>query len=705
MENSQIEALLSSSENPKLEFKSKWYCSTDKLDDKGWGEFLKDLITLANGNSGFTGQPGYLLIGASDEDPKADNSREIFNIARNGMLSDLQKLRETTLRKLRETCSPPPAKIDIDFIEVRGKTLLIIEIPSPVDVIKLDRDLNTRGMRFKKGTVLIRVGQDISVADPTEISDLRKSYQQANPKTWIQGKQVIHNLPQPDYVNFVGRQKELTKLRALLNPKDRIWTIVIDGIGGIGKSALALEIAYRYLSEYDLLLEEERFQAIIWISAKDSTLTADGIKNRFQATNTLNDIFRQISVILGEKEISQYDFNEQSLLINHALGQRRTLLIIDNLETIDDERVNSFIRELPSPTKCIVTTRHRIDVADPIRLSAMPRKDALSLIKQECNKKDIQLGDAQIELLYKRTAGVPLAVVWSIAQISYRGFGVDRVLRCLGDAKGDIARFCFENAIEQIRDDPAYIILITLALSPNSMSRNEIGNITDLSELDRDEGLVALEHLSLINKITALHIVKYSLPVTSIRFDLLPLVREYILSRIKEVPFGSLKEIVVRFSDNYAPSGADALSFIDRHFGSELTDPLKLEITERVISQMWQWDSEYDEMGVGYCFTALKKLATDFAIDSIRDIAVYSNVAYQASWMYSSAVSVLGEAGRLQDLMDLAVFCDIVDNSLLEALGKIGADKSIQEIDRRLAVKGVKKTEILHKIKEELLCS
>ncbi len=484
----------------------------------------------------------------------------------------------------------------------------------------------------------------------------------------------------------------------------RIWTIVIDGIGGIGKSALALEIAHRYLNEYDFLLEEEKFKAIIWISAKESILTADGIKNRFQSTKTLNDIFQQISVVLGEKEITrQYDLNEQGLLINHALGQRRTLLIIDNLETIDDDRVNSFIRELPSPTKCIVTTRHRIDVADPIRLSAMPRQDALSLINQECSKKDIQLENAQIELLYKRTAGVPLAVVWSIAQISYRGFGVHKVLKRLGDAKGDIARFCFENAIERIRDNPAYKILISLALSSNPMSRSEIGSIADLSELDRDEGLVALEHLSLINKINYRYLSSAS--TTHIKFGLLPLVREYILSRIREVSFEELKRIVMRFSENYVPSGADAVSLIDKHFSVELITPLKLEITERVVEQMWQWDAEYDEMGVSYCFTALEKLATDSALQNIKDIALYSNVSYQASWMYSAAVSAFGQVNRLQDLIDLAIFYNIVDKSLLETLKKIGVNKTIQEIDKRLTVKGDKKSEVLQKIKEGLLCS
>jgi hypothetical protein len=688
MEISQLKILLADSENPKLEFKSQWYCNTDQLDDKGWGEFLKDLITLANGNSGFAGQSGYLIIGASDEDPRIGQQREISNVARNGMLSNLQKLRETTLRKLRETCSPSPADINLNFIEVEGKHLLIIEVPPPVDAVKLDRDLNTRGMRFKKGTVLIRVGQDVGVADPAEINNLRKGYQD----TWTQTQRVVHNLPQPDYVNFIGRQDELEKLRNLLNPRDRIWTIVIDGIGGIGKSALALEVAHRYLNEYNFIPEEERFQSIIWISAKDSVLTADGIKKRFQVTHTLNDIYRQISVVLGEQEISHHNFNEQGFLINRALRIRRTILIIDNLETVDDDRVDAFIRELPNPTKCIVTTRHRIDVADPIRLSAMPRKDALSLIHQECDKKNVQLDDSQIELLYKRTAGVPLAVVWSIAQISYHGFGVDQVLKRLGDAKGDIARFCFENAVQHIQDKPAYKILASLALCPRSMSRKEVGTVADLSELDQDEGLVILERLSLINK-------------KGSQFSLLPLVQEYILSKIKDFPFIDLRQLVIRFSENYAPSGADSLYAIEQYFGSELITPLKIEVAEKIVNQMWEWDSQYDEIGVSYCISALEKLAIDTAIDAIRDVAMYSNVSSQAAWMYSAAASILIHTGRLNDLINLSLSYQNFDSLTVESLKRFEADKVVQEIDRVLEVQKENKSGILQQLKDRLLSS
>jgi hypothetical protein len=52
-----------------------------------------------------------------------------------------------------------------------------------------------------------------------------------------------HNLPPRDYEHFIGRQSKLAELRRLLQPypKSGTYVITIDGIGGIGKSSLALK--------------------------------------------------------------------------------------------------------------------------------------------------------------------------------------------------------------------------------------------------------------------------------------------------------------------------------------------------------------------------------------------------------------------------------------------------------------------------------
>jgi len=331
---------------------------------------------------------------------------------------------------------------------------------------------------------------------------------------------LYHNLPQPDYHIFIGREKELAQIHHVLRPypHSQEHLVTIDGVGGIGKSALALEVAHHYLHDHGHLPKDERFDALIWASAKAAVLTADGIASRPQITRTLDDIYTTISIVLEREDITRDRPEERDGLVTKALTRQRTLLIVDNLETVDDERVNAFLRELPAPTKAIVTTRHRIDVAYPVRLTGMSWEEAQALIARECEVKGVTLPKDDMRRLYDRTGGVPLAMVWSIAQVGY-GYSADEVLRRLGDPQGDIARFCFERTVERIRGKSAYKMLLALAIFATDASREALGNVAGLGEdtLSRDEELVELEKLSLANKRDG-------------RFSLLPLTKAYALS-------------------------------------------------------------------------------------------------------------------------------------------------------------------------------
>lgn len=335
---------------------------------------------------------------------------------------------------------------------------------------------------------------------------------------------VYHNLPQPEYGRFIGRERELAKVAHLLRPypHSRYPLIAINGIGGIGKSVLALEIAHRYRRHYERIPTRERFEAIIWTSAKKTVLTTEGIVLRSHVLRTLDEIYNAIAVTLQREEIIRTSSEVKAEKIRHALTQQRTLLIVDNLETIDDEAVLDFLRELPAPTKAIITTRHWVDVAYPVRLVGMPWKNAKIMIAQECQKKGVTLHRDDAYHLYDRTAGVPLAIVWSIAQMG-SGHEVKLVLTRLGEPNTDIARFCFEGSMKRIHGKPAHKLLMALSLFVTDASREALGQIANLPELDRDDGLVALEKLSLIHK-------------SSGRFALLPLTKNYAIAQLKEQP-------------------------------------------------------------------------------------------------------------------------------------------------------------------------
>jgi len=380
-------------------------------------------------------------------------------------------------------------------------------------------------------------------------------------------KEPRHNLPQPDYAQFVGRDCELKELRRLLKPYPHSIhsVIIIAGIGGVGKSALALEMAHRYWREYHQLPEDERFDVIIWFSAKETVLTANGLRPRPGALRTLNDLYTTISVTLDRQDITRARSEvQQDAMVRRILQQQRALLILDNLETVDDERLMAFLREPPAPTKVIVTTRHWVEVAYPVRLMGMPRDDGLNLIAQECKKRSISLSGDETEHLYRLTGGVPLVIVWNLAQIGF-GYSIKSVLQRLGQPGSDIARYCFEGSAALIRDTNAHRLLMVLALFATDASREAIGYVAGLEddELGRDEALVQLERLSLVNKLGN-------------RFAMLPLTRTFAQGHLNNHPnlkseatvrwveyYLSLAERLSARGQQYAEFGVEAKNFYE----------------------------------------------------------------------------------------------------------------------------------------------
>lgn len=339
---------------------------------------------------------------------------------------------------------------------------------------------------------------------------------------------IRHNLPQPDYGKLIGREQEVEQVMRLLRPypHSQHALIAIEGAGGIGKTALGLEVAHRYLRRYSVLPEEECFEAIIWVSAKQATLTAESIFARRQTLSTVKDIYTTISVVLDRTDITAARSEDQLELVRKALTQQRTLLIVDNLETIDDKVMIEFLHEIPAPTKCIVTTRHKTDIAYPIQLRGMLWEDACTFIKQECQKKTVRLSHDQCRKLYDCTGGVPLVIVWTIARLGF-GYTFDTILRQLGDPQSDITRFCFESAMELIRNKDSHKLLMALTFfGVKGANRDVLGKVVKLDGdilTSRDIALVELEKLSLVNRFDH-------------RFTILPLTRQLASKELLENP-------------------------------------------------------------------------------------------------------------------------------------------------------------------------
>ena len=85
---------------------------------------------------------------------------------------------------------------------------------------------------------------------------------------------VTHNLPRRQHKKLIGRENELRDIQTFLSPHHRVGVVCISGSGGVGKSALALEIAHGWHESSASLQPDERFEAIIWVTAKNVELFA-----------------------------------------------------------------------------------------------------------------------------------------------------------------------------------------------------------------------------------------------------------------------------------------------------------------------------------------------------------------------------------------------------------------------------------------------
>ena len=225
-------------------------------------------------------------------------------------------------------------------------------------------------------------------------------------------------LPHQSY--FFGREQELARIADALDPESAGWGVLIDGAGGIGKTALAIRAGH--------LAPNKAFPTKIFLSAKTRELTPHGEQPLadFQLPNYVA-LLAELARELGEDEIAKGNPNERAKEVRRALESRQALIIIDNLETLDEqerERLFQFLRRLPRSCKAIVTSRRRTDVAaEIIRLDRLTPEAAHALIAKvaERNKLLARATEAERQLLYEVAGGNPLLIEWLAGQLGREG--------------------------------------------------------------------------------------------------------------------------------------------------------------------------------------------------------------------------------------------------------------------------------------------
>jgi tetratricopeptide (TPR) repeat protein len=329
----------------------------------------------------------------------------------------------------------------------------------------------------------------------------------------VEKSNVLASLPRRPY--FVGREEEIRTILQSLQPNSRTFIIGIEGIGGVGKSTLATEVSYR-------CIENDLFESVIWISAKESILTLHGIEPVIPEAKSLSDILITIGTTLGNPTIGNLSMQDQIKRAYNLLARQTTLLVLDNFESLsknEQRDILDFLRRSPITLKVAITSRERVSEGQIIRLQGLSFEESNALLEWDAQQKNIHLTKDQNKYLVELTGGLPLALLWVQGQIAVLGYSVTQVLDKLSlDTSIPILQYCFNHSWNLLRHNNEKKILYLLALQPEAVSRAALKEIAGIEDGDSfDNAISDLLQLSLIDHETDRDY-----------FSILPLTRRFI---------------------------------------------------------------------------------------------------------------------------------------------------------------------------------
>ncbi len=237
------------------------------------------------------------------------------------------------------------------------------------------------------------------------------------------------NLP-PASANYVIRRElEEELFRALGN--DRHPIITIRGGGGVGKTSIALKVIHE-------LAEEERFNAIIWFSARDIDLLPEGPKSVKPKVLTNKDIAEEFSRLLGPSEARRKDF-DPLLYMGQCMTESPLdgpiLFVFDNFETVRNplDIFGWLDVNIRNPNKILITTRKGDFKADYwIEVSGMTEAETDELINTTARRLGIEelITQEYRHDLFQEAGGHPYIVKILVGEVAkaHRLVNVERIV-------------------------------------------------------------------------------------------------------------------------------------------------------------------------------------------------------------------------------------------------------------------------------------
>lgn len=316
-------------------------------------------------------------------------------------------------------------------------------------------------------------------------------------------------LPPPSYTRLFGLDEARYELIKQLTKTQAPWVIVIVGMGGIGKTALADSVTRGVIQHF-------QFYDVIWLRIEPSTMS--GFANpQTVFANLLAELVKRF----WPDSANDIPVQQHLVQVRQLLKAHPHLIIVDNLESqTDTAYLLTALNDLAGPSKFLLTARTRPSEQTTVfnfSLDELTLGDASALIHQQAE--DVGLGQSagitekDVQAIYEVVGGNPLALKLVVSLLDL--IPLSQILNYLkhgreGSVEG-LYRHIYWQTWQILSREARELLQIMPLVAESGGTPEYLQKLSSLSEASFWPVLQELRHRSLIEVRGTVHEKRYGI--------------------------------------------------------------------------------------------------------------------------------------------------------------------------------------------------